>query len=88
VSFHVETLFPAQVCVQRQTILAAAIFLQRRQARHICRNAPKEIPSSVRSDIFRYATPPGLEILLVGSKAVHFVIGTQKLIHPRSSRLE
>jgi hypothetical protein len=31
VSLHVETLFPAWVCVQRQTILAAAIFLQRRR---------------------------------------------------------
>jgi hypothetical protein len=29
VSLHVETLFPAQLCVQRQTILAATIFLQR-----------------------------------------------------------
>jgi hypothetical protein len=32
VSFHIETLFPAQVCVQRQTILAAAILLQRLKA--------------------------------------------------------
>jgi hypothetical protein len=63
-SFHVETLFPAQVNVQRQAIPAAAIFFQRHRRGIFVETRPK-YSSSVRSGIFRYAAPMGLWIFIV-----------------------
>jgi len=59
ISFHVETYSRRQFVSSAKQFLPPRIFLQRRRRGIFVENAPREIPSSGRSDIFRYAAPDG-----------------------------
>jgi len=85
VSFHVEKLFPAQVCVQRQTIPAAAIFLQRRRRGIFVETHPKKFQApagATYSDMpprwglgfycfwfYKYTAPDGAKTIHTGFSA-------------------